>query len=160
LRNFFGIAGGYGFCVTLLIAARIRGRVVGRGIVREGLGNDPMRRLPAVVATALAVAAYAIWLSEAFSDARADSIAKFVSLSPGATIFAVLLVMLLFGVLAPLSEELFLRGWLWTGLRKHWSVLPVALFTSALWLGLHLGEGILKPVIYYRSWSCWPQGDI
>src|SRR5262249_316378 len=45
-------------------------------------------------------------------------------------------------VLAPLAEELFFRGWLWTGLRKHWGVLPTGLMTAVMWLGPHLDRGI------------------
>jgi membrane protease YdiL (CAAX protease family) len=49
---------------------------------------------------------------------------------------------LVFIILAPLAEELFFRGWLWTGLRKHWGVLPTGLVTAVLWLLPHLGRGI------------------
>jgi membrane protease YdiL (CAAX protease family) len=45
------------------------------------------------------------------------------------------------GLLGPIAEELFFRGWLWTALRRRWSVLPTAIATSALWLAMHLGHG-------------------
>ena len=38
----------------------------------------------------------------------------------------------------PIVEELYLRGWLWTGLRKHWTVFPTAVLTGTIWLAMHL----------------------
>jgi membrane protease YdiL (CAAX protease family) len=56
-------------------------------------------------------------------------------------------------LLAPLSEELFYRGWLWTGLRKHWGWLPTAALTSAAWLVGHSAAtvGWLLPVAVILS---------
>jgi membrane protease YdiL (CAAX protease family) len=45
-------------------------------------------------------------------------------------------------VLAPLAEEPFFRGWLWTGLQKHWGALPTGLMTAVIWLVPHLERGI------------------
>ena len=44
-------------------------------------------------------------------------------------------------VLAPLSEELLFRGWLWTALRRSWGVWPTALLTGAGWWLMHVTEG-------------------
>ena len=41
---------------------------------------------------------------------------------------------LMITVLAPISEELFFRGWLWTALRPSWGVWPTALLTGGVWL--------------------------
>jgi membrane protease YdiL (CAAX protease family) len=49
-------------------------------------------------------------------------------------------------VLSPLWEELFFRGWLWTGLRRHWRPLPVMLVTALPWLVLHMADGVLRPL--------------
>lgn len=40
-------------------------------------------------------------------------------------------------VLAPLAEELFFRGWLYTGLRARWRYLPVLLVTTAAFAAIH-----------------------
>ncbi len=47
---------------------------------------------------------------------------------------------------APVSEDLFFRGWLWTGLRQWWGPLPVMLCTSAIWLAAHLMDGLARPL--------------
>ena len=49
-------------------------------------------------------------------------------------------------VLAPLAEELFFRGWLWTALRRHWRAFPTALLTCGFWLLVHLERGLLLPL--------------
>jgi membrane protease YdiL (CAAX protease family) len=46
-------------------------------------------------------------------------------------------------VAAPLGEELFFRGWLWSALRRHWGELPTALVTGGLWYLGHFGHGLL-----------------
>ncbi|MEK9968309.1 MAG: type II CAAX endopeptidase family protein, partial [Ferrovibrio sp.] len=48
---------------------------------------------------------------------------------------------LVVSLLGPVAEELFFRGWLWTALRRRWSVLPTAIVTSTLWLAMHFGHG-------------------
>ncbi len=42
---------------------------------------------------------------------------------------------------APLAEELFFRGWLWTALRRFWWAVPVMLVTSLTWVGIHWWGG-------------------
>lgn len=59
-------------------------------------------------------------------------------------------------VLAPVGEELFFRGWLWTVLRRQWSAPAVAVATAAPWMLLHLGAGwqvlvILVPIAILLS---------
>lgn len=44
-------------------------------------------------------------------------------------------------VLAPVSEELFFRGWLWTALRTTWSPATTMTWTTGLWLAMHLADG-------------------
>jgi len=41
--------------------------------------------------------------------------------------------LILLTLLAPVSEELFFRGWLWTALRPSWGIWPTALFTGGVW---------------------------
>jgi len=50
-------------------------------------------------------------------------------------------------VFAPLAEEWFFRGWLWTALRQAWSVWPTAICTSTLWLAMHALEGPTRVLV-------------
>jgi membrane protease YdiL (CAAX protease family) len=40
-------------------------------------------------------------------------------------------------LVAPVAEELFFRGWLWTALRLFWKPPTVIIVTGAIWLGIH-----------------------
>ncbi len=42
---------------------------------------------------------------------------------------------------APLSEELFFRGWLWVGLHRWWGTWLTAVMTGGLWLLVHVFDG-------------------
>jgi len=53
---------------------------------------------------------------------------------------------LLLVAVVPLAEELFFRGWLWTGLRAHRSARWTAVVTGCFWLLLHLPDGWAKPL--------------
>jgi membrane protease YdiL (CAAX protease family) len=125
-------AGVFGSAGVLLAAAMIRGRIVGSGNISAGLGNNPVSRLPMIVCLALVAVAYAVLL-DFVSPAR-----------PSVTLWAASLNILRFAMVGPLAEESLWRGWLWTGLQKHWGVLPTALLTSTFWLALHVG---LDPII-------------
>jgi hypothetical protein len=50
-------------------------------------------------------------------------------------------------ILGPFAEELFYRGWLWTGLRRHWRAFPTALLSCGLWLLSHIEQGLLAPIM-------------
>lgn len=54
--------------------------------------------------------------------------------------------LLLSGLCAPIVEELYYRGWLWTGLRRHWSGAAVAVVTALLWLSMHFFESLTRPL--------------
>jgi membrane protease YdiL (CAAX protease family) len=130
----------------------IQGRVIGQGSVRTGLGDQPTSRRAIVGLLAVLIAARAIQSDYMlYFDYRQLLYQQFVIdesspwLSLTHAFFSVLL--------APLSEELFYRGWLWTGLRKHWGFLPTAVFTSVAWLVGHpVGTvGWLLPVAVILS---------
>ncbi len=53
------------------------------------------------------------------------------------------LAALLVGIGAPIAEEVFFRGWLWTALRKHWGVPATAIATALLWYAIHIGHGLV-----------------
>jgi membrane protease YdiL (CAAX protease family) len=44
-------------------------------------------------------------------------------------------------VLAPVSEELLFRGWLWTALRRSWGAWSTGFVTGIGWWLLHAGFG-------------------
>ena len=44
-------------------------------------------------------------------------------------------------IAAPLSEELFFRGFMFAGLRRSMSIWPAAVISAAVWGSLHLGAG-------------------
>jgi membrane protease YdiL (CAAX protease family) len=123
---------------VLLYASSIRGRIVGGGDRRLGLGVAPIARLPIIIGLSAIVALYAVLLDFIVYKYRPDLFFQFSSVP----LWLILFDSLVFVVLAPLAEELFFRGWLWTGLREHWGVLPTGLMTALMWLVAHLDRGI------------------
>jgi membrane protease YdiL (CAAX protease family) len=121
---------------TVLLGAYIQGRIIGNGNLRTGLGVQPIARRPIVVLLAILIVAYAIlwdiihyvyFRDFVYQQFVIDESAPWLSLTNA--FFSVLL--------APLSEELFFRGWLWTGLRKHWGALTTGALTGMIWVALH-----------------------
>jgi len=133
----FTLAGGLGAGTVLLVADFRRGRIVGHGNVRAGLGDQPVSKLAAIAILAVAVVAYALLVGLTAVGGRSEVVRMFAI-----SAWATLLVAVFAVVVAPVAEELFFRGWLWTGLRRNWSALPTAAMTSALWLAVHLEYGI------------------
>jgi|HubBroStandDraft_4_1064222.scaffolds.fasta_scaffold145040_2 membrane protease YdiL (CAAX protease family) len=116
-------------------AAIIRGRIVGSGNIDIGLGNKPMSRLPIIAGLAIIVVAYAILLHFVGPETRLNKTGRnLLWMHPWEALWDFFLIV----VIAPLAEESLFRGWLWTGLQKHWGVLPTALLTSTFWLAMHL----------------------
>jgi membrane protease YdiL (CAAX protease family) len=54
---------------------------------------------------------------------------------------------LVFGLLAPVAEEMMFRGWLWTALRRHWGGFLCTFVTGLLWVLTHFAEGPAKMAI-------------
>jgi membrane protease YdiL (CAAX protease family) len=128
------MVGGLGFGIVLLYAASRWGRIVGGGNRRLGLGVAPIARLPIIIALSTVVVLYAALLDLAVYEYRPDVFFQSSSLPLWLTLFDSLIVV----VLVPLAEELFFRGWLWTGLRKQWGVPLTGMVTAAMWLLPHL----------------------
>lgn len=130
----------------LLIAAFFQGRVVGQGDVWAGLGYYQASRRPVVVLMAVLIAAYAVAdifrLYEGGSQAFSKELGLAMS-SPWLTLYDRSKSILF----EPVVEELYFRGWLWTGLRKHWRVLPTAAFTGASFLVIHFAVSFRTPII-------------
>ena len=137
LSHLLVTVGVFGVGIVLLYADSIRGRIVGGGDRRLGLGVAPIARLPIIIGLSSVVVLYAALLDFAIYKYRPDLFFQSSSVPLWLALFDSLVLI----VLAPLAEELFFRGWLWTGLRKHWGVLPTGLVTAIMWLLPHLERG-------------------
>lgn len=135
-------AGLTGAGAMLLYAARRNALISGEGDLRLGLGDASMGRVWLVVLLAILVALYGGFISYALFRRPG-------ALEGLATVGWPLSFLLTAGVvlLAPLAEELFFRGWLWTAMRKYWSAPLVMLTTGGFWLILHLPEGLNRVVL-------------
>ena len=113
--------------VTILLSVAIAaGRVVGGGNVNVGLGNEPILRVPLVLLLAVVLAGYSAAATYVLSRVRPELLFENRPTGPWHLVLMLLLAVVLF----PIAEELFFRGWLWTGLRRHWSLLPTASLTG------------------------------
>jgi membrane protease YdiL (CAAX protease family) len=132
------IIGGYGIW---FFGIYIRGRAVGNGLVHRGLGYEPIARGLLIVIMAILIATYAVLLNLRLYLIRPDLLSKELTMAaaaPWLSLYAALKEV----VFDPLAEDLFFRGWLWTGLRKRWGATSTAVFTGALWLALHASAKI------------------
>lgn len=82
------------------------------------------------------------WLKPDGDDAVTIMFGRLMAAGP----FVQVTMVLLLAGLGPLSEEWFFRGWLWTGLRRHWRPVPVMLATALPWLLLHMMNSPLYPL--------------
>jgi membrane protease YdiL (CAAX protease family) len=146
----YALAGTVALQATLLFADLRQGRIFGDGSLAAGLGAGPVRRrlLLAVLATLMVawVITYITFVIRFHSVAR--FIAHDVPRTPalqmtGGPALLTIRILLIAG-LAPIAEELFFRGWMWTALRRYWTVWPTALCTGGIWLALHALEGAVR----------------
>jgi membrane protease YdiL (CAAX protease family) len=136
--------------ITLLFAAWRRGRIVGQGNAIAGLGAGPIRRPRLLAALAAAYFVTSIgwtlllgqWVDLEHAPAVVDLLQQAADIGPAMQVAIVLCIV----GFAPLWEELFFRGWLWTGLRHRWGMLPVMLATALPWLLAHLSDGLARPL--------------
>jgi membrane protease YdiL (CAAX protease family) len=125
----------------LLSVAFFKGRALGHGDARVGLGDGPTSNRPIIALMAVLLCGYLVVLDIAVPDGIYMYL--FVGVSPWRALWALLDQV----ILGPLAEELFFRGWLWMGLRRHWGILPTAVLTSALFLASHWPEALLSLAI-------------
>jgi membrane protease YdiL (CAAX protease family) len=130
--------GAYVVEAVVLLAAVIRGRIVGQGNINAGLGSQPVSRLPLIAGLAVLAIAYAVLLRFVLHNSPLYRPTGNLS-----SVWAWVAVLVPALVLDPIAEESLFRGWLWTGLQKRWNVLSTALFTGAFWLALH---ALINPV--------------
>ncbi len=105
----------------------------------------------------------ALWgIALAFFDLRAqpDVLPLFGGGVPG-----LLMALLAGGLVAPVAEEAFFRGYMFAGLRQHLGRLPALVLTSALFAVLHILPtswppifllGMLFAILYEQTGSIWP----
>jgi membrane protease YdiL (CAAX protease family) len=128
---------------VLFAAAVFHGRIVGSGNINAGLGNKSVSRLPLVVGLAVVIVAYAV----------IPHFLPTTSLLHGASpplptnVFLASLLILTKCVIEPIAEESLFRGWLWTGLQRHWGTLPTALLTSTLFLAIHVRPRLIAVLV-------------
>jgi uncharacterized protein len=136
--------------VVLVFAGWRRGQVVGSGDARAGLGIGPIRRAGLLLAFATmgeaVVLGWAILVYSVLEPTNQGVIASLLAATPQASLLEQAGTMLCTVVLSPLWEEFFFRGWLWTGLRRHWGTLAVMFATAVPWLLLHMFDGLLRPL--------------
>jgi membrane protease YdiL (CAAX protease family) len=135
--------------LCLFVACLRRGRRTGSGNLREGLAWLGVQRrwdVALLAGTAAVVAMAHVAMVVRFPAYRAFfehaqtslPLPQQTGLGVGAYAAWVLLVIV---VGAPLTEELFFRGWLWVGLSRWWSVWVTAPATGCLWLLAHYSDG-------------------
>jgi uncharacterized protein len=138
------LAGSTVFQGTLLLGALRQGRLAGNGDRRAGLGIRPVRHIGQVALLCMVMivcllgfvllAARIPALREFAKSVTPDIMSRLGEGGPLAVFVKVALAI----VLAPLSEELFFRGWLWEALRRRGhAIITTACLTALPWLLLH-----------------------
>ena len=127
----------FGLDIVLLYAVSIRGRIVGGGDRRLGLGVAPIARLPIIIGLSSVVVLYVALLDFAVYKYRPDLFFQSSSIPLWLTLFDSLVLI----VLAPLAEELFFvagygRDYGSTGARCRRGL------TAIMWLLPHLLRGV------------------
>lgn len=136
--------------LSLIVMVVLRCRRLGDGDITRGLAAGRIARSRVffwMLVAQLVLAAATAWLlfrwpafREGILHGMHFALARALENGPIAVAGTVLDLVFL----APVCEEFFFRGWLWTALRRHWNVWPVAVVTSGLWLLLHVSQGWLK----------------
>jgi len=131
---------------AVLLWGAFRGaRVAAAGNLRAGLADRPVKRRGLVLLLALLILVWDLgavgalgWMVE--HGGQAPVLPTEIAKMPTGIGWAALHIAFL-GLIAPIAEELFFRGWLWTALRKSWSPAKTMVWTTGPWLALHFMDG-------------------
>ena len=132
------------FQVGLLAASLRRARIMRPNDLQAALGNLPLQRPLLLTFLLLINAAYVLlpvlvaWGS-GIERSHHYSISLEASVHGSGIVRIFAIIVLVAG--APIIEELFFRGWLWCGLRRHWSTSTTAIVTAALFILVHYPDG-------------------
>jgi membrane protease YdiL (CAAX protease family) len=138
LPGVYALFGVVGSATVLTWVALHNAPATGRGDWRAGVGDRAIERPWAVALIGAVLSTYAALITLSMLAASPRVLHRVIEANPVLIAFGLLLAV----VAAPLAEELFFRGWLWTGLRAQWGAVGTAAASSALWLMLHLPDGV------------------
>ena len=156
--------------ITLLAALRRAGRV-GAGSRRAGAGWLPVARGRLVLLLAVLGAAFnpALAVLAQFVPAYQDFAQRMLQEAPvgqdSSPAGYALGCVAFFAIGAPVTEELFFRGWLWVALRRRWGAWATGGATGLLFLLAHAAAGwayllMLVPVVALVTWAREAGGSV
>lgn len=120
-----------GLVIAILLMARWRGGTAWRELIAWQPFRLADKMIWAIMAGALIYSAGADSAIEYFLPHPPVQLTIPVDLAASTALFALAVVV------APVTEELLFRGWIYTGLRFHWGMWPALLTTSALFAFAH-----------------------
>lgn len=146
------LTGAFQWCAQIWVSRRLA-RVVGSGNMAAGLGGAKMARPLLIGSMAIGLCLVAV-ATASFNESRPTFFLSLLDEIRGAADVGlgwhwrcaeiVLLTQIM--ILAPVAEEMFFRGWIWTELRRAWPVPLVMLATAIPFVLVHGAEGALNGV--------------
>jgi len=136
---------------AMLLWGALRGARAAASSLSAGLANRPVRRRGLVALFAVLIL---VWDAAAIGTlawiiahgGHAPVVPQDIARMPDSVGLAATHIALI-ALIAPVAEELFFRGWLWTALRKSWSPTGTLCCTSGLWLAMHVLDGTWRPLV-------------
>lgn len=145
-RGLSSVATAFAFYGVLSWAAIRRGRAVGGGDLRVAFGDGPIANpfIVAVIGVGACASVVLVVAAHYYGYLEASAVASTQEKSLWVHVFEACIMVLV----APVVEELWFRGWLWTGLRKHWSMAATAFLTAAFFVVVHAPATVWAPLQY------------
>jgi membrane protease YdiL (CAAX protease family)/uncharacterized RDD family membrane protein YckC len=159
----------FGLCllaVPLGIASGWSPSNFGLARVRLGLRSFPLQGLGWVLLVLFVYYVFAGLFAEFVLDPQQDDIADELGLNDDNVLIAIVAVVLIAG-LAPIAEEMFFRGFVFSGLRSRMTLWPAALISGLVFGLVHAPTGITTVIplavlgvalawLYDKTGSLWP----
>lgn len=127
---------------VLIFAACKQARIVGDGGIKAGVGDASISRRWLLTLLALLTIAWAFVVTAAWAGIAPQTIDIWRAESP----WVLPLFTVVIAIMPPLAEEIFFRGWLWVGLRRHYGGFVTALITGGLFAAAHIDRGLLTVI--------------